>query len=184
MRSFRRGVLLVGIPISAMLLLIGAAFATAKEFSISIFVLCGAAALATGGFFSALYHCRIHRHKGLLHGLLCGLAVTAFWFCVAWMLHGHAGVGFPALWGMLGGMVGGIYGVNLPAPTAKKHSHCDIHTRKHINALADACRKRRYRKPWQMPENQQMMHGNECQNCARCSKIEKKAKTLEKHRDL
>lgn len=153
MRSFRRGVLLVGIPISAMLLLISAAFATAKEFSTLVYILCGAVALAAGGFFAALYHCRMHRHKGLLHGLLCGLAVTAFWLCVAWVINSHTGVGFPALWGMLGGMAGGIYGVNLPAPTAKKHSHCDIHARKYINAMVDAFRKRRYHKPWQMPEN-------------------------------
>ncbi len=152
MRSFRRGVLLVGIPISAMLLLAGAAFATAKEFSAVMYILCGSVALIAGGFFAALYHCRVHRHRGLLHGLLCGLAVTAFWFCVAWLINGHAGIGFSTLWGMLGGMIGGVYGVNLPVPRAKKQSHCDIHVRQQFHAAVDTCRKRRYRKPWQVPE--------------------------------
>ncbi|MDD5947385.1 MAG: TIGR04086 family membrane protein [Oscillospiraceae bacterium] len=152
MRSFRRGVLLVGVPVSTLLLLAGAAAATAKEFSAVTYAVWGAIALTTGGFFAALYHCRVHRHSGLLHGMLCGLSVTAFWFFVAWLMNGHAGFGFPVLWGMLGGMAGGIYGVNLPAPAAKKQSHCSIHIHEHGAAFADACRKRRYRKPWQMPE--------------------------------
>lgn len=142
----------MGIPVSALLLLTGAAIATAKEFSTVMYVICGAIALTAGGFFAALYHCRVHRHSGLLHGFLCGLAVTAFWFCVAWLVNGRAGLGFPVLWGLLGGMAGGIYGVNQPAPMAKKQSHCSIHIRQRANAVADACRKRRYHKPWQMPE--------------------------------
>ncbi len=152
MQSFRRGVLLVGIPVSALLLLAGAAVATVRECSAVMYAVCGAFALTVGGFLAALYHCRLHRHKGLLHGFLCGLAVTAFWFAVAWMINGHAGFGCPVPWGILGGMCGGIRGVNLPAPAVKKQSHAVSHMRQRMGAFADACRKQRYRKPWQEPE--------------------------------
>ncbi len=149
MRSFRKAVLLIGMPVSSMLMLGGAAIATVREVSAAMYAAMGAFSLMAGGFFAALYHCRVQRRKGLLHGLLCGLAITVFWCFVAWMVNGQAGFGFPMLWGMLGGIGGGIWGVNLQAPLAKRQTHSIQHLRQKVFAVSDACRKRRFRKPWQ-----------------------------------
>ncbi len=152
MSFIRKAVLPVGIPVSALLLLGSAAIATVRDLSPMAYQLCGAVSLMTGSFLAGLWDGRLRRHKGIWNGLLCGLAVTVFWGGVAYIVNGSIGCSLMLLWSALGGICGGVWGVNLPAPVRKGKSHCALHMRQKLQTAADLQRKRRYRRPWQQPE--------------------------------
>lgn len=152
MRFVRYAVVCVGIPVSATLLLLGAAAATAADLPGAGYALIGAAALIAGGFCAGLCCCRQKRTGGILSGMLCGAAVTAFWYVLAWVINEGAGLSPVMLCGVLGGICGGVGGVNLPAPVPKQRTHCALHLRQSVQSIREKQQKKRYYHPWQEPQ--------------------------------
>lgn len=152
MRWFRFAVFCVGIPLSGILMLSFAAAATAADFSPTVYAVLGTISLMSGCFCAGLSYCRRKRTGGIGGGLLCGAAVTAFWYVLAWAVNGSAGISFLLLPGMLSGMAGGVWGVNLPAPTHGKSSHRGLHFRQSLRTVTEQYQKKRYYRPWQETE--------------------------------
>lgn len=152
MRFVRYAVFCVGIPISAALMLLGTAIATAADLSSAAYAVLGAGALIAGGFCSGLCCCRKKRTGGIVNGMLCGAAVTGFWYVLAWSINGGAGISPVMLCGVLGGVCGGVKGVNLPAAVPKQKTHRGLHLRQSIRGVQENYQKKRYYRPWKEPE--------------------------------
>ncbi|MBE6847753.1 MAG: hypothetical protein E7503_06455 [Ruminococcus sp.] len=176
MDFIRKAVLPVGIPVSGLLLLGSAAIATAQDLSPVMYRVCGAFSLMAGSFLAGLWDGRRRRHKGIWGGLLCGLAVTAFWGGAAWIINGGMGCSLVGLWAVLGGICGGVWGVNLPAPVSRGKSHRGLHLRQKWQTAADLRQKRKYRRPWKELEKSTRDTGNTDLRLCKMCKNRKKGK--------
>lgn len=144
MQWFRFAVFCVGIPLSAILMLGGAAAATAVDFSPTVYAVFGALSLMAGSFSAGLHYGRSKRTGGMGGGLLCGAAISVFWYVLTWAVNGSAGLSPVLLLGLLSGSGGGIWGVNLPAPAPVKGSHRVLHLRQRLHTVAEQYQKKRY----------------------------------------
>ncbi len=142
----RRGILLVGLPVSSTGFLVSALIFTYVDLPLRLLPWIAALPVLLGCYAAGRSTARRMRSHGWQNGAAAGLCLSALWYLAGWFAVGR--VGFPTLLpaAVLCGMLGGVRGVSMEAPAIRRRAHGLMHLRERAK-LRFACRHAVFMRP-------------------------------------
>lgn len=125
----RRGILLIGLPVSAAGFLVSALIFTFADLPLRLLPWIAAAPVLLGCYAAGRYTARRTRSHGWQNGAFAGIFLSALWYLAGWLTVGQIGVPTLLPAAVLCGMLGGVRGVSMEAPAIRRRAHGIVHLR-------------------------------------------------------
>lgn len=122
MRKITAGCLLAGVPVSCGMMFLCSLLLAVVDMPAGGRRFLAVVSVCAGCLAAGLRAARHRREKGILTGVLAGLGVWLLWYAAACFCVGICLPKLPVAYAV-SGMLGGIWGVNLPAPRIHGRSH-------------------------------------------------------------